>query len=424
MFSESYKRCALATLTLVITVNTFDRGLMFLLLQPIKVDLQLSDTQIGFLTGIASGLFATAVGVPLARWADRGNRVTLASFAMTVWSLTAMALFFVTSYVHLLIVRIVAGVGDAGAVPPAYSLMADYFPQPAERMRAMYIWGMAGPIGSTSCFMLGGWLNDHYGWKLAFLLSGGVGLLVVGLIKGVLVEPRIAPARVEACSAPAHPPRLTAVLSLLWNRPSCRHLAITMTLLLTVGYGAMSWQGAFLMRSHGMSSTELGFWMGTIGGFGGLASLLLGRYVVNRWFFNDERRQMHLAAATTTCAAVFYVAFLLLPSKRFALVALTAEMVVFSAFSILPSVLLQRLVPDQMRATMLAVMTLLANMIAYGIGPLVVGVVSDLVSAKLGATDGLRYAMMFMLIGWIWASYHYLQVAKTVQDDLAAAVPA
>src|SRR5687767_6458663 len=124
-------------MTAVYMLNLADRGLMVLLLQPIKEDLQLSDTQLGFVTGIAFGLFYATVGVPIARWADRGNRVTIASAAIGLWGLTVMACLLVTNYVQLVIARIAAAVGESGCKPPTYSLVGDYFPQAAARTRAM-----------------------------------------------------------------------------------------------------------------------------------------------------------------------------------------------------------------------------------------------------------------------------------------------
>jgi MFS family permease len=115
MFSAAYKRYALLSLTAVYTLNLVDRGLMILLLQPIKEDLQLSDTQLGFLTGIAFGLFYATLGVPIARWADRGNRVTITSMAIGLWGLTVMACMFVTSYLQLVVSRVMAAVGNRDA---------------------------------------------------------------------------------------------------------------------------------------------------------------------------------------------------------------------------------------------------------------------------------------------------------------------
>ena len=130
----------LSIVTLIYGLNYLDRGLIVLLLQPIKDDLRLSDTQLGFLTGIAFALFYATLGLPIARWADRGNRVTITSAAIGLWGATVMSCVFVTNFVQLLLARVAAAVGEAGCMPPTYSLVGDYFPSPTQRARAMAVY--------------------------------------------------------------------------------------------------------------------------------------------------------------------------------------------------------------------------------------------------------------------------------------------
>jgi MFS family permease len=415
MFSTAYKRYALAALTTLYTVNHFDRGLMGLLLQPIKEDLQLSDTELGFLTGIAFALFYATLGVPIGRWADRGNRVTITCLTMALWSLTNMTLIFVTSFAQLLFVRIFAAIGDAGCKPLTYSLLGDYFPGAAERTRAMYIWWLSGPVAALIVWTAAGWLNERYGWRNAFFIAGLLGLPLAALVKWSLIEPRTRIPAVEAHTAPAVP--LQAVFALLWRQPSCRHLILALILMFTIGVGAGTWQAAFMIRRHGMGTAELGTWMGLIAGLGGIVSTLLGRYVVGRWFATNDRGQMLLSAAALALGAPIFIGFLMAQSKQQALLALLLQTLVFGAFLISPYVMMQRLVPDGMRATVLMIVMFLANLIGMGAGPLLVGSMSDLLTPTLGV-DGLRYAMMIMSVGWLWASYHFTRVARTIDEDL------
>src|ERR1700688_3910421 len=127
------RRYTLAVMMTVYLFSVADRGLITLLLQPIKDDMHLSDTQLGFLTGIAFALFYATLGLPIARWADRGNRVTITSIAIGLWGLTVMLCLFVTNFFQLVCARIAAAVGEAGCTPPTYSLVGDYFPRPEER---------------------------------------------------------------------------------------------------------------------------------------------------------------------------------------------------------------------------------------------------------------------------------------------------
>src|SRR6266852_4948977 len=156
MGSNAYKRYVLGTLTLVYTLNFMDRGLIMLLLQPIKEDLHLSDTQLGFLTGIAFALFYATLGLPIARWADRGNRATITSVAIALWGVTVMLCLFVGNFVQLVFARVAAAVGESGCMPPTYSLVGDYFPTSAERTRAMSVYMLANPLSTLGSFVVGG----------------------------------------------------------------------------------------------------------------------------------------------------------------------------------------------------------------------------------------------------------------------------
>jgi predicted MFS family arabinose efflux permease len=416
MLSQSYKRYVLATLTLVGALNYTDRGMMGLMLQPIKEDLDLSDTQLGFLTGIAFALFYATLGLPLARAADRGNRVTLTSIAIGLWGITVMLCLFVTNFVQLLFARIAAAVGEAGCVPPTYSLVGDYFPGSTERARAVAIYMLSSPLSSLISFIAGGWLNDLIGWRLTFFVMGIPGLLLALIVKLTVNEPRekAAPEQGKAQKLPG----MTSVLRIMWRQRSMRHITLAIILLLTMGQGLGPWYAAFLMRSHGMHTSELGLWFGLIFGFCGLAGTLLGGLVADRWFADNERGQMRLCAVTSALSVPCILAFLLLPQKQQALIALMPFVVVAGVFLGPTYALMQRLVATEMRATTMAVVMLLANLIGMGIGPQVVGILSDALMPILGA-ESLRYAMIAMSFVALWAAWHFWLVGRTVKEDLA-----
>jgi MFS family permease len=417
--SQTYKRYALAVMTAIYMVNLLDRFLMGLLLQPIKADLQLSDTQLGFLTGIAFGLFYATLGLPIARWADRGNRVTIASIAIALWGVTVMSCLVVTNFVQLAFARMAAAVGESGCKPPTYSLVGDYFPKPAERTRAMSIYWLGSPLATLLSFVVGGWLNELYGWRITFFLIGIPGLLLAIVVKFTLVEPRMQGR--DSAIQEGSQASLNAVLKTLWSRRSCRHLTIALILFFTMGFGLTPWNTAFMMRSHGMDSAELGVWMGIVVSVGGIAGALLGGYVANRWFAEDERRQMRMSAVTIALSVPCYVAFLLLPQKHLALIMLLPTFLVFNLFVAPTYALMQRLVPDEMRATSMAVIMLLYNLIGMGIGPQAVGILSDLFESVAGS-ESLRYAMLTMSFVALWSAYHFWQAGRTVKNDLAVLV--
>jgi MFS family permease len=416
MFSIAYNRYVLGTLTLVYTLNYLDRGLIALLLQPIKQDLRLSDTQLGFLTGIAFGLFYATVGLPIARWADRGNRATITAIAIAMWGGTVMLSLFVSNFIQLVLARIAAAVGEAGCMPPTYSLLGDYFPGPAERTRAMAIYNLANPLSGLISFIVGGWLNELYGWRVTLFVAGIPALLIAAVVKLTVAEPRVQPGRAEEPEPPSL--RIRDVVSALWHQRSSRHLSIGIILLYTMGVGLGSWYAAFMMRTHGMRTAELGVWLGLIFGVSGIAGILLGGYVTTRLFAHNERDQMRFSAVSIASLVPCFVLFLLLPHKQQALIALMPLGVIFS-FCLGPTfALMQRLVMDKMRATALAVVMLLANLIGMGIGPQVVGILSDVLTPTMG-NDALRYAMLSMSLVALWSAHHFWRVGRTVREDLS-----
>jgi sugar phosphate permease len=241
-------------------------------------------------------------------------------------------------------------------------------------------------------------------------------LALAVLVKLTIVEPRSL--NVQPVQA-LQPPALREVVRVLWCQRSCRHLCIALILLYTMGYGLGPWYAAFLMRSHGMGTAEVGLWLGLIISLGGMTGILAGSYLANRWFAGDERGQMRLSAVTMVLLIPCFVAFLTLPQKHQALIAFIPLQLVLSAFTGPTYVLMQRLVPDEMRATMMAVIMLLTNLIGMGIGPQLVGVLSDLLRPLLEA-DSLRYAMLLTSLVALWSAYHFRRVGQTVRADLAA----
>jgi 7-keto-8-aminopelargonate synthetase-like enzyme/predicted MFS family arabinose efflux permease len=328
-----------------------------------------------------------------------------------------MSCLFVTSYGQLVLARIAAAVGESGCKPPTYSLVGDYFPQPAERTRAMSVYWLGSPLSALISFVAGGALSQAYGWRVTFFLMGIPGLALAVLVKMTLVEPRAVLIRQRVSQR--RQPSMLAVLGLLWRQRSCRHLSIALILIYTLSYGLGPWYAAFMMRSHGVGTAELGVWLGLIFSLGGVAGILLGGYVGGRWFAGSEKSQMRLSAATVALIAPCFVAFLTVPHKQQAFLALLPLVMVFSFFLGPTYALMQRLVADEMRATALAVVMLLANLIGMGVGPQVVGILSDLLAPRL-ASDSLRYAMLMMSFVAFWGAYHLWRVGATIAEDLSS----
>jgi predicted MFS family arabinose efflux permease len=414
--SPAYKRYALVLLTTVYGVNLIDRGLISLLLEPIRVDLGLSDTQVGLVTGVAFGLFYVVAGLPLSRWADRGDRSLIAAGSIGLWGLTMMGFVFVGNFVQLLIGRVVVAVGEAGCKPPTYSMVGDYFPERLERTRAMSVYWLSNPLAALVGFVAGGWLNEHFGWRMTFFIVGIPGLLLAALVWLTLKEPR-RETRPQA-TAPRPAPSMLHAFRVMWRQPTARNLMLALILFYMLGHGMQPWYAAFLIRSHGMNTGELGLWLGFTQGGAGIVGILLGGYIATRWLAGDERAQLRVSGFMVASLVPLLAAFLFLGGKYQALAMLMPYMLVLYFFFAPTFALLQRLVPDEVRATTLAIVMTLVHLISMGLGPQVVGILSDLLVPAFGK-DSLRYAMLIVSVVALLAGYQFWKAGRTVARDLS-----
>jgi len=322
---------------------------------------------------------------------------------------------FVTNFTQLVIARVAAAVGESGAKPPTYSLVGDYFPDAQSRTRALAVYMMGGPLAALVSFSLGGWLNELYGWRMTFLLMGIPGVILAALVKLTVVEPRAQPS--EGAERAQSAPSMRSVLVALWTRRSLRHLCLALIAIYTLGQGMAPWYAAFMIRGHGMDTQELGIWLGLAMSLGGVAGALGGGYVASHWLGDNERAQLRWSAIAVAALVPCYLAFLTLPNRYAALAVLLPIMVALFVFQGPAYALMQRLVPDDMRATMLSVVLLFANLIGMGIGPQAVGILSDWLRPVAG-NESLRYAMLTMSFVALWAAFHFWRAGRTVKADL------
>ena len=307
---------ALGILTLVYTFNFIDRQLIAILQEDIKADLLLSDLQLGLLTGFAFAVFYVTAGIPIARWADRANRRNIISIAVGLWSLMTAISGFVQNFGQLLAARIGVGVGEAGGSPPAHSIVSDIFP-PERRASALAFYSTGVNVGIMFGFLLGGWLNDLFDWRTAFIVVGLPGIVLALVVRFTLAEPIRGGAEGRHDSANLTP--FIDVLQLLWSRLAFRHMAFAAALNAFAGYSSSSWTASFMQRSHGMSTSELGTWLGIILGLFGAIGVFGGGYLADKLGRVDRRWHMWLPAITGIICLPFMVGTCLLytsPSPR------------------------------------------------------------------------------------------------------------
>ncbi len=412
-----YRYYLLGLLTLIASLNFLDRTVLSLLLEPIKQDLDLSDSQLGFLTGFAFASFYAIAGIPLARWSDRGNRNTIIFLTTGLWSALVSLSGFVTSFTQLLLVRVGVAVGEAGTMPAAQSIIADYFKRD-ERPRAMAIYWMCNPLSVILGFMGGGLLAQHFGWRITFMAIGIPGVLIAILAKLTLREPRLQSISSTKSHIPVvAQPTFMEVLHTLWQHPSFRHLLVAFCLGFFFIVGSAVWIPSFFRRIHGLEIDVLGAWLALAYGAGGLLGASLGGYCFTRFAAGREGLQFRTTALFYVICALIYAAVYF--SSHYMALALIGIAEIF--FSMCLGVIysgIQSLSNDRMRSVTIALMFLMANLIGLGCGPMLVGVLSDALASRYG-DDSLRYALLLMAPGFAWTGFHLWKTGSTIEADIA-----
>jgi len=418
-FTPAYRTYALTILMLAYTANYVDRQILAILLQPIKLDLGLSDTQLGFLSGLTFAIFYATLGVPIAMWADRGNRRNIITLALTIFSGMTVVCGFVTNFVQLALARIGVGVGEAGSSPPAHSMIADMFP-PEKRAAAMGFYSLGINLGILIGFLVGGWVSQWYGWRVAFFIVGAPGLLIALLVRFTLKEPRRGQADGLTMQGEANAPSVREVFSLLWSQKSFRHISFGAALAAIGGYAGVTWLPAFLARSFEMSPGAIGTSLALIIGFAGGAGTYFAGYFADRLGKRDIRWNVWVFCIIGGLCFPFSVAMYLSGDKVMALILFVYPAFAGAAYVAPALAMTQALVTVRMRAQASAVLFLILNLIGMGLGPQLAGILSDLYHPAYGE-ESLRYSLLTISVVWIWSAFHFLLAARTLKSDIERA---
>jgi predicted MFS family arabinose efflux permease len=412
----AYARYVLGLLFVVYVMNFVDRQILAILLDPIKRDLGVSDTAMGFLTGFAFAALYTVAGIPIARFADRSSRRTVIAAGLAVWSAMTAASGLARSFGQLALARVGVGIGEAAGVPPSHSLIADYFP-PERRAAALGFYANGIYVGTMLAFLLGGSLATRFDWRTAFLLVGLPGLPLALLVWATVRElPRGAS---EAAPADTAELPLGETLRFLFARPTFVWIALGGSLLSLTGYGMLVWGPAFLGRVHGMEPDAIGRWLGILIGVAGSGGAWLGGLLADRLGRREVRWTLRAPAIAMLAGLPFGAGFLLLPTPGLALLC-------FAPFYALSNMhvgpvwsALQGIARLRMRATVSAVFGFILNLIGLGLGPLVVGMLNDALAERYGA-GAIRWSLCAVAgVGAIGALFLFA-ASRSLPGDLAA----
>ena len=413
--SQNYRTYVLSALGIVALFNFFDRSIFSVLAVSIKSDLNLSDTQIGLLGGFGFALFYAIVGIPLARIADKHNRITLVSACLAVWSLATAACGLAGGFVSLLLARVGVGAGEAGCFPPSYSVLSDYYP-PARRAFAIGVFHLWGNIGFLLGLVGAGVLSDLFGWRAAFILFGLPGVLFAIILKLTVREP------VRGALSESHTPiehGLKEAVKALIARTAYIHLLVAYSLSAFAFYAILLWLPQFFARTFSMTQSELGIYYGFAFGGGMIVGVGLGAVIAPRFIARDRRWEMLFPAAAALLSLPLALGILVVPSQAAALT-LTFLFCAFASAGLGPGfAAVQSLSEPNIRATASALVLFAAAIIGQGLGPTLVGVLSDALSTLVGERS-LPLSIAFAAAAFGWSSLHGWLGSRRFLQDIAS----
>lgn len=471
-FSEGYKQTVLWLLVLAYTFNFIDRTIISTIGQAIKVDLKLTDTELGLLGGLAFALLYTTLGIPIARLAERYSRVNIITIAIVVWSGFTALCGLAGNFFQLLLFRVGVGVGEAGLSPPAHSLISDYF-EPRKRASALSIYAFGIPLGSMFGAVAGGWIAQNLDWRMAFMMVGLPGVVVAILLKVFVKEPprgysdRLLaeqaaadagePALAQADEAPAvhaKPPSILSVAKRIFGKWGFFHMVAGITLASFAGYGVGQYSAPYFIRAFGLDLATVGLIFGVVGGVSAGAGTLLGGFLTDLAAKRSGRWYALVPAIGLILACPLYI-----------LVYVQSDWKLAAALLLIPGVfhytylgptfgVIQNAVSLRMRATATALLFFVLNLIALGFGPPFCGWCIDMLSqaafaakemggffemcpggvgaegagpvvdaaCKAAVAQGTREGIVWNLLIYAWAGVHYLLAAITLPKDMAQAL--
>jgi predicted MFS family arabinose efflux permease len=401
----------LGLLTAVFAVSHLDRQIVSISLNAIGVEFALNDTQLGMLSGLLFAVFFVVFSLPAAHYAAYRNRRPLISVAIAVWSALTVAAAGAQSFFHLAATRIGVAIGEAGAVAPAHAMICDLYP-PNKRVSALATFVSGSNIGLLLAFAVGGMVGQIWGWRWAFVVAGLPGLFLALALWRFADEP----ARPKPDDPMSGGTLLRETLSRIWTDRSILHALMGLSLTGIVTHGALAWNPAFMIRLHGLNVAQAGLLMALIIGIGGATGTIISGRLADKLGAKDSRWRMRIVMLSVLIAKPFALVFLLSESTTVALSAITVSASLGSVFWAPTFAHAYERLPKPMRPMATAVFLFAFNIIGLGIGPTIVGFLSDIMASSSGPRS-LGYALAIVQIAGLWALWHYWQVMQADARD-------
>jgi MFS family permease len=441
--TKSYRAYVLFVLVIIYTFNFIDRLLISIVQEAIREDFGVSNFYLGLLGGPVFAILYTLLGIPIARFAERANRITIVSIGAALWSFMTAACGFAGNFVQLALCRLGVGIGEAACVPPSQSAIADYFPAD-RRASALAIFSLGIPLGTALAAVGGGWLVANFDWRTAFILLGAPGIAAAVLLKLTVREP--------PRSSQLKPPSFSATLAALSKKASFWHIAFGGALMSFVGYGSAQFLVSHMVRNYELGATlpqeiaNASYALGAIGGIATGLGTFLGGFLSDRLQPKHPRVHTWLPALGMSIAIPLYILSFIQTEFIWAFAFLMVAPI-FHYLYLGPMYAVTMGVSHPLqRATAIAILILIVNLIGYGLGPPFVGAANDffasniLADASAGALTladcdprsvlpenaaacasaqgmGLKYALGTTIFVLAWAALHFLLAGRTVVQD-------
>jgi predicted MFS family arabinose efflux permease len=411
------RRTAMVLLFLVAVLNYLDRYMFSVLVPSIKAELGFSDSEIGFINGLAFSIFFAFSGIPIARAADRLSRRKVIAVSLAIWSAATAACGLCRTFVELALARIVIGVGEAGATPTSHAIISDLYPA-KDRGLPLAIYVTGSPVGLFIGFAAGAWIADEYGWRAALYAFGIPGIILAGIIWAILPDPPRGYSEPERTTPPAKP--LMTELAYLLSRPSFVCVSLGAGFYALGWFGVMLWLPSFFVRTHGMSVTEVGAQLAISIGVAQMIGNYVSGHLSDKLGPGDPRRYFWICAAAMISPLPFYAFALLADSPTPALIALffpfmLGMMMTGSEFSIV-----QGVAGPTRRAVATAIILFMINIFG-GISVQIVGLVSDALTPTLGDAALGRALLYTPFLFSVLAAVSFAWGTRSVRRDFALA---
>ncbi|HMK80452.1 MAG TPA: MFS transporter [Xanthobacteraceae bacterium] len=405
----------LALLTLIYALNFLDRTIFNVLIEPIKKEFVLTDTMLGLLAGFGFVLMYSALGMPIARLADRRNRRDIVTAALAFWSAMTALCGMAQNVAMLACARIGVGIGESAGTPASQSIIADLFAKD-ERPRALGIFAIGTYLGVFLGYFFGGWVNQYFGWRMAFIGAGIPGIAIALTLRFTVAEPARRHDGAERISNEAIGP----TFAFLFSQRSFVLVLIGFCLAGFTNYATATWIPPFMARVHHLSSAEIGTYAGTFKGLFGIAGALLGGFTVARISRDDDRWKVWAPALMSGLAGLVFVLCML--TSRFDVMVWTLGLFsVLVGFHLGPIfAVAQTIAKTSMRALAAATMLLTATCFGQGVGPLAVGYLNDMLKDAYGA-EAVRYSLMLAALATVLAALFFTFAAQSIRADIKRA---